>query len=67
MTFKLHLENVNPRNDLLEPFKYDLTESDGIKQAEEAKTNPNMEEIEQDIAKFIKSIHDIIQQTESLP
>lgn len=58
-TFKRHLESVNPRVDLLEPFKHDLDEPDGIKQAEEERADPKIEEIEQDIVTFIKSISDI--------
>lgn len=64
-TFKLHLEHVNPRLDPLEAYKYDLSTADGRKQAEDVKTHANLNEIEQNVIEFRKSIDDIVAELKS--
>lgn len=64
-TFELHLENVNPRLDPLEAYKYDLDSADGRKQAEDAKMDANIAEIEQNVIEFRKSIDDIVAELKS--
>lgn len=64
-TFKLHIENANPRIDLLEPFKQDLEDSESMTNPEKGKLELKIDKLEKDIEAFIESIDDIITELKS--
>lgn len=60
ITFKLHLENANPRAGLIDRSQDGLGVPQSVTQPDEVKANSEIDESEENIKSFIKSINDVI-------